>query len=84
MPEFFDPANFAKGQEQDSVRCVCGITSDDNQPMIACDGCNVWQHNACMGEAVPEDVENDGYLCHVCAPYAHRALIARLRRGNPL
>lgn len=84
MPEFFDTNNFAKGEEEDSVRCVCGVTFDDAEQMIACDGCNVWQHKACMGEAVPDDVENESYLCHVCAPYAHRALIAKLRRDDPL
>ena len=84
MPEFFNTANFVKGEEEDSVRCVCGALRDDGDTMIACDSCNVWQHNTCMREAVPEDTVNGRYLCHVCDPFAHRALIARLRRGNLL
>jgi len=81
MPEFFDAEAFADDQQ---VRCVCGIAFDDNTFMVSCEKCTVWQHTACMGAGVPKDVDNDSYHCHVCDPWAHRKLIARLRRERPL
>ena len=84
MPEHFYVSNFVKGQEEDSVRCVCGTIIDDGRNMIACDGCGVWQHHRCMGDAVPKDLENGRYHCHVCDPWVHSELIAKLRREHPL
>ena len=85
LPEFFNKKNFPAGPSRDNqVRCVCGVVRDDGGAMISCDKCNVWQHKACMGEAVPKDPDNEDYLCHVCDPWAHRVLIAKLRRDQPL
>jgi hypothetical protein len=84
IPEHFYTKNFEKGMEQDTVRCVCGTIVDDGRNMIACDDCGVWQHDGCMGDGVPENPEEEQYLCHVCTPWAHRELIARLRRERPL
>lgn len=85
LPEFFECENFAtEGLVGEDVRCVCGVVIDDSQHMIACETCGVWQHTACMGDAVPDDEETGFYCCHVCDPWAHRKLIAGLRRSNPL
>ncbi|KAF2480166.1 hypothetical protein BDY17DRAFT_303351 [Neohortaea acidophila] len=84
MPEFFSKANFAKGEENDSVRCVCGAVEDDGEDMIACDECGVWQHTTCMAEAVPADTSSGEYRCHVCDPWAHRELVAVLRQETML
>ncbi|KAK1816519.1 hypothetical protein LTR12_009110 [Friedmanniomyces endolithicus] len=80
-PEFFNPANFAPGQEEDSVRCVCGVVADDGADMVSCDECLVWQHTRCMGEGVPKEVAEERYVCQVCSPWMHRRLVARLRKG---
>ncbi|KAK3706621.1 hypothetical protein LTR37_012630 [Vermiconidia calcicola] len=85
LPEFFKAEHFPEENGDDQVRCVCCVVEDDGKNMIACDKCGVWQHqDKCMGEAVPKDKKNGRYLCHVCAPWAHRKLIAELRRANPL
>jgi hypothetical protein len=87
LPEFFDKDSFPPKTADNQVRCVCGVVTvvmDDEEKMIACDKCNVWQHIACMGEAVPEDPENDPYSCQVCEPYMHRELIAVIRANQPL
>ncbi|TKA70622.1 hypothetical protein B0A55_07585 [Friedmanniomyces simplex] len=82
LPEFFNPENFAPGQEEDSVRCVCGAITDDGADMVSCDECMVWQHTRCMGEGVPRNLTREKYFCHVCSPWTHRRLIARLRKGR--
>ncbi|KAK3116514.1 hypothetical protein LTR53_003058 [Teratosphaeriaceae sp. CCFEE 6253] len=84
LPEFFNPTNFAAGEEEDSVRCVCGVRVDDGAVMVGCEACRVWQHTACMGGAVPMDLRRSTYLCQMCAPWAHRKLIAGLRRRQPV
>jgi hypothetical protein len=33
----------------DAIACRCGATTDDGEPMVACDGCGVWQHMICNG-----------------------------------
>ncbi|GAB7358708.1 hypothetical protein MBLNU230_g3937t1 [Neophaeotheca triangularis] len=78
-PEFARAVNFDKGDE--TVRCVCGAGEDDGEHMVGCDGCGVWQHVGCMGEAVQEDVEDDEteYLCQGCDPWGHRVLLQGLR-----
>ncbi|KAK4897223.1 hypothetical protein LTR27_005116 [Elasticomyces elasticus] len=88
LPEFFNTENFAdvdeNGEEAESVRCTCGVVTDDKVDMLSCDECRVWQHIHCMGEAVPKNVDTGDYLCQMCDPWAHRKLIATLRRAQPL
>ncbi|KAK4959128.1 hypothetical protein LTR10_003927 [Elasticomyces elasticus] len=88
LPEFFNTDNFAdvdeNGDEVESVRCTCGVVTDDKVDMLSCDECRVWQHIHCMGEAVPKNVDTGDYLCQMCDPWAHRKLIATLRRAQPL
>lgn len=94
-PEFFDTFNFTEDEKDPSgeppVRCVCGAKDDKRNftgEWIGCDNgeCRVWQHVPCMGEAVPvpEKREDGNYLCQQCDPFAHRRLIQRLRKNQPL
>ncbi|KAK4915777.1 hypothetical protein LTR49_016146 [Elasticomyces elasticus] len=88
LPEFFNTQNFAdvdeNGEEVESVRCTCGVVTDDKVDMLSCDECRVWQHIHCMGEAVPKNVDKGDYLCQMCDPWAHRKLLAVLRKAQPL
>ena len=83
LPEFFNTQNFpACSQRDQQVRCLCGGVRDDRGLTVQCDGCDVWQHIACIGEAIPKDMKKDDYFCQVCDPWAHRKRIAGLRRKN--
>ncbi|KAK3639852.1 hypothetical protein LTR56_012232 [Elasticomyces elasticus] len=88
LPEFFKTDNFAdvdeNGEEVESVRCTCGVVTDDKVDMLSCDECRVWQHIHCMGEAVPKNVDTGDYFCQMCDPWAHRKLLAILRKAQPL
>ncbi|KAK5126085.1 hypothetical protein LTR85_011440 [Meristemomyces frigidus] len=87
LPEFFNPNAFPKGMMHDQqVRCLCNVVADDNEPMIGCDKCLVWEHRQCIGEALPANFnpDVDPYLCRMCDPWTHRAVIARLRREHAL
>ncbi|KAK4504123.1 hypothetical protein PRZ48_005038 [Zasmidium cellare] len=88
-PEFFARANFSKEDlaNQNVVRCLCGATKDEKNPTrnrdwVGCDNeeCGVWQHVDCIGEAVPKDLENDDYLCHMCDPFVHRRVLQGIRK----
>ncbi|KAF2170033.1 hypothetical protein M409DRAFT_19646 [Zasmidium cellare ATCC 36951] len=88
-PEFYDRANFSKDDlaKQNVVRCLCGDTKDDKNPLrdrdwVGCDNekCGVWQHVDCIGEAVPKDLDRDDYLCHMCDPFRHRRRLQEVRR----
>ena len=79
IPELFEQKNFASAGE---VRCVCGAIVDDGAAMISCDSCKVWQHQKCIGEALPKNLDRGSYGCHVCDPWRHRETVARLRRGE--
>uniref|UniRef100_A0A131Z051 Histone-lysine N-methyltransferase MLL5 n=1 Tax=Rhipicephalus appendiculatus TaxID=34631 RepID=A0A131Z051_RHIAP len=51
--------------EESVTRCICGFNQDDEY-MICCDQCLVWQHVDCMGldrSHIPET-----YLCERCCP----------------
>lgn len=51
--------------EESVTRCICGFNQDDEY-MICCDRCLVWQHVDCMGldrSRIPET-----YLCERCCP----------------
>ncbi|KAI7151915.1 hypothetical protein KC349_g9262 [Hortaea werneckii] len=77
QPEFFTPEAFP---DDGQVRCICGLTENDGMPMTACEGCNVWQHIACVGPAYHEGMGD--YFCQMCDPFVHREFLARLRRGG--
>ncbi|CAD6500534.1 BgTH12-06244, partial [Blumeria graminis f. sp. triticale] len=69
------------------IRCVCGAVEtgdDDKDPWIACDSCDAWQHNICMGiSSYGEDVP-DQYFCEQCRPQDHKELLAGIKRGQKL
>lgn len=48
--------------------------------MIACDKCDAWQHNDCMG--LPDDYSPKKYFCEQCKPADHRELLAAIQRGE--
>ncbi|RKF60200.1 Transcription factor bye1 [Erysiphe neolycopersici] len=69
------------------IRCVCGAieTGDNDQdPWIACDSCDAWQHNICMGiSSYGEDVP-DQYFCEKCHPQDHEELLLSIKQGEKL
>ncbi|RKF77096.1 Transcription factor bye1 [Golovinomyces cichoracearum] len=69
------------------IRCVCGAVEtgdDDKDPWIACDGCDAWQHNICMGiSAYGEDVP-DQYYCERCHPQDHKELLSSIESNKKL
>ncbi|KAI1003699.1 hypothetical protein K3495_g4509 [Podosphaera aphanis] len=69
------------------IRCICGAIetgNDDKDPWIACDGCDAWQHNICMGiSSYGEDVPEQ-YFCEQCHPQDHKELLASLKRNEKL
>lgn len=70
-------------EEDDAyIRCVCGQydPDEDGRPMIACDKCDAWQHNDCMG--LPDDYSPKQYFCEQCKPSGHRELLAAIQRGE--
>jgi hypothetical protein len=94
MPHFFSTANFAEVDPNDeksgNVRCICGVTEDDETAMLCCKTCDVWQHTACVFPTLTEaqkaayDEDNDDkeFWCTVCDPYMHRHVLKRLRAGQ--
>lgn len=53
--------NKNKTEEEDIIRCICGIPRDEGL-MIQCEKCLVWQHSEC----VKADVSADSYHCEKC------------------
>ena len=68
---------------EEVIRCICGDTEEDESErvMVACDLCSAWQHNECMEvpDVIPED---DTYYCEQCRPDKHKALLAKIARGE--
>ncbi|KAL2276396.1 hypothetical protein FJTKL_00933 [Diaporthe vaccinii] len=69
------------------IRCVCGATSHDgytvDEPWIGCEGCDVWQHNVCMGMSIFEDdLEDVKYYCEQCKPEEHSDLARGIDEGK--
>jgi hypothetical protein len=74
-------------EEEEEIRCVCGVTStdeDDGMAWIACDKCGVWQHNVCVGVSTFEDEIPDNYLCEEHDKIFHQDLLAAIAAGNPI
>ncbi|XP_064486955.1 inactive histone-lysine N-methyltransferase 2E-like isoform X2 [Ornithodoros turicata] len=71
-------------QEDSITRCICGFNHDDEY-MICCDRCSVWQHVDCMGldrSRIP-----DTYLCELCHPRRvdrHRARALQARKKEEM
>ncbi|XP_046400924.1 uncharacterized protein LOC124167161 isoform X2 [Ischnura elegans] len=62
-PASFIPDCDIGGEEEDVIRCICGLYKDEGM-MIQCERCLVWQHCDCV--AADEGVEH--YLCEQCNP----------------
>eukprot|EP01147_Barroeca_monosierra_P007929 gene7929-10022_t len=56
------------------TRCVCCYRHDD-ESMVCCDSCNVWQHIVCFDD-IDQDNIPDVYLCERCKPRPVNALKA--------
>jgi hypothetical protein len=83
MPFYFSrpPPDPKQGeQEQDFIRCVCGVQHDDGDNMICCEACEVWQHSACVVPGLTEgQLEKLKWECTVCDPWANRDVLRKLR-----
>ncbi|WKY08629.1 hypothetical protein Q1695_007842 [Nippostrongylus brasiliensis] len=49
------------------TRCLCEMQHNDEW-MVECEQCNVWQHMKCMGLDPRKFNQNDTYLCEFCKP----------------
>jgi hypothetical protein len=73
--------------EQWQIRCVCGATGEgigDSETWIACDKCDIWQHNICMGLTPSTGDSPEKYQCEKCAPEAHKTLLESSEQGGRL
>lgn len=74
-------------EEAEVIRCVCGALESpdgDEEPWIACDNCNVWQHNVCVGVPTYDEDLPKNYLCEQCGPQSHKDLLDGLKKGIKL
>ncbi len=72
----------------DVIRCICGVTQqndDDDEMWIACEKCNAWQHNVCMGQPTDQKVlDKMNYFCEECRPDLHQETVDALQRGDKI
>jgi hypothetical protein len=78
-----------EADEEEIIRCVCGATetgNDDSDPWIACDNCDSWQHNICVGISRFTDDAPEHYLCEKCDPSfpLHKELLEGMKKGRKL
>lgn len=76
-------------EEEEIIRCVCGATEtgdDETDPWIACDQCDCWQHNVCVGISRFGDEAPDKYLCEIHDPTfpLHKELLDALKKGKKI
>ena len=77
----------SQAAEEWQIRCVCGATEegDDNcEAWIACDKCDTWQHNICMGLGPSTEDSPEYYQCEKCSPEAHMELLRSSAQGGRL
>jgi PHD-finger len=61
----------AGGEQKWTVACKCGVTDDDGERMLCCDGCGSWHHAFCMG--IPDsEPDPKSFLCEACEGKALR------------
>ena len=84
---YSNPPSSQPQNEDWAIRCVCGAIEDaqtPNEAWIICDGCKMWQHNACMGISIYEDEVPASFHCEQCDPGAHKTLLESIAKGeNP-
>lgn len=73
-------------EPEEIIRCVCGVTDQDstdpNEPWIACETCDAWQHNVCMGQSIFEEDLASKYFCEQCRPADHKELLEGVASGE--
>lgn len=56
---------------------------DEGIDWIACEECNTWQHNICMGVTTdPKQLKTLRYFCEQCKPESHKDLLAAMAKGE--
>lgn len=85
-----EPATTADGDEgaNDIIRCICGTTEQDDESdemWIACNECDAWQHNVCVGAPMdPKVADEMDYWCEECRPENHKEYFDALKRGEKI
>lgn len=74
-------------EEVEIIRCVCGAREtheDDTEPWIACDECECWQHNICVGISRFGDEAPEHYKCEIHDPTfpLHKELLDGIKKGR--
>lgn len=72
-------------EPEEVIRCVCGASEQDEdsgEAWIACETCQVWQHNVCVGVSSYEDEIPDHYWCEQCRPQDHQELLDGIAKGE--
>ncbi|KZT42762.1 hypothetical protein SISSUDRAFT_845593 [Sistotremastrum suecicum HHB10207 ss-3] len=60
------------GSDDGSLNCVCGL-SDDDRPMVRCDGCRSWYHQNCMNITDENDLGEE-WFCDTCHSHHMRVV----------
>ncbi|KAG0143566.1 hypothetical protein CROQUDRAFT_48667 [Cronartium quercuum f. sp. fusiforme G11] len=72
----------AESMEDDRVYCLCKRRYD-GRAMIACDRCDNWYHNDCVG--IDDDMVElvDVFICPTCAPGAEKVTTWKTQCARP-
>lgn len=78
------PGETESDEDDEVIRCVCGGDEGDESGriMIACDKCDVWQHNDCIGVTEDPDKQPESYYCEQCRPVNHSKLLKAMGKGE--
>ena len=59
------PSQGQAGEEEETVRCGCGVNEDDGEPLLQCEECEVWSQIACAGVTASE-AQSMKFSCQEC------------------